>query len=91
MIDLGKYTYKDKPYTQVKQYAIHPLSDQGFYEYLSKDSNSRKYLNRIDPRILEEMDQEERNEEIRRLYQQAGRIETPQDVQVSDHQHNMKY
>ena len=62
MIDLNKLTYREKPFSQVKQYTVHPLSDKGFNEYISKDSFARKYLNKIDPRILKELEEEEERE-----------------------------
>jgi hypothetical protein len=68
MIDLNKYSYREKPFTQVKQFSIHPLSDKGFTEYLSRDSNARKYLNRIDPKLLEELEEQDRMEELKQYY-----------------------
>ena len=62
MIDYNQLSYKDKPFTQVKKYAVHPLSDQGFNQYLSKESYARQFLNKINPKLIEEFDKEKRVE-----------------------------
>lgn len=68
MLDLKKLNYKERPFSQVKQYAVYPLSDKGFNDYISKDSYARKYLNKIDPQILQEFEEDELKRENQQIY-----------------------
>ena len=76
MIEYKELSFKEKPFTQVKHYAIHPLSEKGFNQYLSKESYARQYLNKINPKLIEEFDQEE-HIQIQNLNQDQYQNENP--------------
>lgn len=67
MYDFNSLNYRNRPFSQVKQYAIHPLSDKGFKDYISKDSYARKYLNKVHPQLVEEFEQDVRRIDLEEM------------------------
>ena len=43
-INVNDFSYQNKIYTQIKNFGILKLSDQGFNEYIDKDSYTHSYI-----------------------------------------------
>ena len=84
MKDFKTLNYRDRPFSQVKQYAIHPLSDKGFKDYISKDSYARKYLNKLDPKLVEEFEKEDRRTELEEMYPENERENIRNDKYIKE-------
>ena len=55
MIDSSKLQYNSKPYYKLRNYTVHPLNEQGFGEYLSKDSYVHKFMSiRKDTELIDQ-------------------------------------
>lgn len=53
-MELKQFDYAKNPYTSSKVYDIHPLSGDGFSQYISNDSYTHKFIkNKFDAKILE--------------------------------------
>jgi hypothetical protein len=82
MLDFNKLNYRERPFSQVKQYAVYPLSDKGFNDYISKDSYARKYLNKIDPQVLQDFEENELKREIQQNYIDNEKAFTPVETET---------
>ena len=56
MLDINQYTYTKDPFTKSKAFEVHPLNDKGFKEYCQRDAHTHTYLSRLNPRILQQLD-----------------------------------
>jgi hypothetical protein len=55
MLDDTNYSYKDAPFTKTKIWGVHPLSNKGHQEYISKDSQVHWYMHKVPPKLLKEI------------------------------------
>ena len=44
MIENSQFNYKSSPYYRLRNYTVHPLTEQGFGEYISKQSHVHKFI-----------------------------------------------
>ena len=55
MIDNSQLQYDLSPYYQLRNYSVHPLTDQGFIQYISKQSHVHKYISiKKDPKLIDQ-------------------------------------
>jgi len=55
-MELKQFDYSKNPYTSSKIFDVHPLSRDGFTQYLSNDSYAHRYIkNKFDSKILEKI------------------------------------
>ena len=54
------YEYKKKPFSQVKQFQIFPLSEKGVDKYMSNDSYNHHFLGKVNPLMLKQLEEEEK-------------------------------
>lgn len=54
MIDLNlQLNFSKKPCEKIRSHTVYPLSDQGFYEYISPKHFTHHYLSKFDPKIMD--------------------------------------
>jgi hypothetical protein len=55
MIDINFYDFSKKPFDEGEKFNIFPLSDEGVNQYYSKDSHTHTFLDKINPRKMEQI------------------------------------
>lgn len=58
MIDINFYDYSKKPFDEGEKFNIFPLSDEGVSQYYSKDAHTHTFLDKLNPRKMEQIYQE---------------------------------
>lgn len=63
MKDLNfQLSFKQDPYEKIRHFTVHPLTDDGFSQYISRDHFTYQYLNKFHPKYMKRNEERESNQ-----------------------------